>query len=235
MSNSHDYSLLFTDDRGLRKDTIAEAFRIIDRRGYSSSLDGPVGNLGDPNKKFSICVGLKGTEAILGTSAVLRALAAGGGVVDFWKERDHIALMCGPLKSGLFQGTHLSVNVTAVQFWENNPLRKRADFAEDVANIWMELCATLEPAFGYCIDEWRFEACLEAGKLPRFPIPEEVVRQAMPTVLCWLTYYPNAYFKTLGADAFESAPGELQDIGKGMVLRCCEYPWQTDSLPLFYP
>lgn len=104
----------------------------------------------------------------------------------------------------------------------------RAAVAGDMHKIFVDLCKTLAPVYGYATDENGIEQFWTQVQR----LGESVARREKPSVLFWLNYFAAAYADQIGRNALERLPGRLASLDAGISLSLWEHPWDVDYMRL---
>lgn len=144
------------------------------------------------------------------------------GLLNLWKgdERD-ISVSFNPRKDVPL--IDVSVFVENVFFRDDTP--ERLVIAKEIYWIYVDLCSSLAPIYGYTADE-------NFGDFfwPRImEMPSVIAKRQKPPILFWLNYFSNEYIELIGVKTIQKFGGKIHQLPHGALVLFVDYPWEVDS------
>jgi len=152
-------------------------------------------------------------------------LAAHGGLVTFWQDRDE--LDCRDI------GLAFAPNDREISLSVLHDLRpERQDdvqVAADLRTLFIALCDRLDSVYGYSTDEYRLEAAFPDGDIRNVisDLRTAVKMLAPLPILFWINYLSKAYLSQIPKSSFAGVSFREQVTDQGIYVYLSKHPWDA--------
>ncbi|HLL61280.1 MAG TPA: hypothetical protein VK338_06185 [Candidatus Nitrosocosmicus sp.] len=150
---------------------------------------------------------------------VVKMLVKETGLVELWKKDQEISTMNLSFNK---QDQNLEINLSAenASFRDDEP--QRDELAQDLKELFTNLCISQDALYGYSADEDALEV-LEALDKPLF---DEITHK--PSILFWLQYLSDRALHNTDMEIIKKLGGKIEKLSKGVLVSFFDYSWEVD-------